>query len=202
MTKTILITGATDGSGLETARQLAPQGHTLLIHGRNMDKFDRVKVKLSNLEGSGKVEADQADFSRLSEVKKLAQDVAANHQRLDIRINNAGVYNTRASRTDGGCDLRFAVNTLAPALSSRELQTIIPESGRIVSQSSAAQSPVELGALRGETPLASLCPEQTGPDHVDAGHGRHAHGRPIIRCGQSGLVAQYQYGEGRLGRFQ
>lgn len=156
MTKTILITGATDGIGLETARKLAPQGHTLLVHGRNLNKLENVMAELSNLDGSKKIDIYRADFSRLSDVKKLAQDVAANHERLDVLINNAGVYKTSAPRTEEGFDLRFAVNTLAPALLSQELLSIIPSSGRIVSLSSAAQSPVNLNALRGETPLGDM----------------------------------------------
>ena len=48
MQKIILITGATDGIGLETARVLAQQGHHLLIHGRNRNKLERVAESLAS----------------------------------------------------------------------------------------------------------------------------------------------------------
>ena len=47
MLKTILITGATDGIGLETARMLVSLGHDILLHGRNMEKLEKVEKELS-----------------------------------------------------------------------------------------------------------------------------------------------------------
>ena len=156
MTKTILITGSTDGIGLETAKRLAPLGHSLLIHGRNPDKLKKVGAELSGIDGSGPVETYQADLSHLANVKRLAKDIADNHERVDILINNAGVYKTRHQRTEEGFDLRFVVNTLAPALLTRELLEIISADGRVVSLSSAAQSSVDLSALRGDTELGDM----------------------------------------------
>lgn len=156
MTKTILITGATDGIGLETAKLLAPRGHTLLIHGRNPEKLSKTKDLLSKLNGAGPVETYEADFSHLSNVTDLAKTILEAHSRLDILINNAGVYKTRTPRTDDGYDLRFAVNTFAPALLTEGLLQIIPETGRVVSLSSAAQSPVDLTALRGDKELSDM----------------------------------------------
>lgn len=156
MTKTILITGATDGIGLETAKLLASQGHTLLIHGRNPDKLDKVNTELSRMTGSGDIETYQADFSEMANVEGLAKAVLGNHERLDILINNAGVYKTKSSRTGDGFDLRFAVNTFAPVLLTEGLLSIIPETGRIVSLSSAAQSPVNIDALSGKEEIDAM----------------------------------------------
>lgn len=156
MTKTIMITGATDGIGLETAKLLAPLGHHLLIHGRSAEKLATVKKSLSAMTGAGKVETYQADFATLVNARELANDVKEDHSHLDVLINNAGVYKTAQPRTDDGFDLRFAVNLFAPIILTQALLSLIPETGRVINLSSAAQSPVSLPALRGETEIGDM----------------------------------------------
>lgn len=156
MLKTILITGATDGIGFETAKLLAAQGHHLLIHGRNPKKLSKVKDTLSEVTGAGDIETYEADFSDLDKVKAMAEAISEKHQRLDVLINNAGVYKTSHPRTDDGFDLRFVVNLFAPYILTHQLLPIIPATGRVVNLSSAAQSPVNLDALRGDPKLGDM----------------------------------------------
>ncbi|MDO6585072.1 SDR family NAD(P)-dependent oxidoreductase [Salipiger sp. 1_MG-2023] len=148
MPRTILITGATDGLGLETARRLSAGGHHLLIHGRNADKLSALVGDLRSL-GAAQVETYRADLSDLSQVARLGQELCAKHARIDALINNAGVFKTDNPLTKDGQDIRFVVNTLAPALLTRLLLAVIPQGGRIVHLSSAAQAPVDLAALAG-----------------------------------------------------
>ncbi|MEM6273897.1 MAG: SDR family NAD(P)-dependent oxidoreductase [Myxococcota bacterium] len=152
MTKTILITGATDGIGLAAAEVFAKEGHHLLIHGRNPQKTSDVERGLR--EQGGSVRSYIADLSRLTEVDTLADQIAANHPRLDALINNAGVLNASQPRTESGLDVRFVVNTLAPYALTQRLVPLLGSSGRVINLSSAAQSPVNVAALRGQTPLA------------------------------------------------
>lgn len=154
MAKKILITGSTDGIGLETAKLLVSQGHTVLLHGRNSAKLDAVEKSLSALSGEGCVERYVADLSRMADVELLAQAVAKNHSKLDVLINNAGVYKTTDTVTSDGLDVRFAVNAIAPYLLTQRLIPLIPKSGRVVNLSSAAQSPVNLDALIGKIHLS------------------------------------------------
>lgn len=154
MSKTILITGATDGIGLETARMLYAQGHHLLLHGRNPIKLEDIRQTLLGSPGSGQVECYLADFSRLSEVEVLAQRILEAHGALDAVINNAGVMWTADAVTDSGLDVRFVVNTLAPYwLTNRLLPRMGPEA-RVINLSSAAQKPVDLKALAGNVRIA------------------------------------------------
>ncbi|MEM8998385.1 MAG: SDR family NAD(P)-dependent oxidoreductase, partial [Acidobacteriota bacterium] len=94
------------------------------------------------------------DLSRLAEVEALAAAVTADHPRLDVLINNAGVYGASAPETGDGLDIRFAVNTLAPYLLTRRLAPLLGSNARVVNLSSAAQSPVDLGALAGPPRLS------------------------------------------------
>jgi len=155
MQKTILITGATDGIGLETAKMLVSQGHTVLLHGRNRAKLAKVEKELSGLAGEGRLESYVADLSRMAEVESLARAVVETNEKLDVLINNAGVFVTPQPTTDDGLDVRFAVNTVAPYLLTRRLLPIMDPSGRVINLSSAAQAPVDPDALAGRYRLTS-----------------------------------------------
>ncbi|MEL6231162.1 MAG: SDR family NAD(P)-dependent oxidoreductase [Cyanobacteria bacterium J06627_3] len=152
MAKTILITGSTDGIGLEAAKMLVSKGHTVLLHGRNLTKLEKVKTLLSALPGS--VESYGADLSILANVESLAKAVAENHATLDVLINNAGVYKTGDTVTPDGLDVRFAVNAIAPYLLTQRLLPLLGTSGRVVNLSSAAQSAVNPQALTGQIGLS------------------------------------------------
>lgn len=154
MPKTILITGSTDGIGLEAARLLVSQGHHVLLHGRNPEKLKKTQQSLSALPGAGRVKAYVADLSHLTEAATLAQAVIDKHTQLDVLINNAGVTKTTETRTQDGLDVRFAVNTLAPYLLTHKLLPLLGPSGRVINLSSAGQSPVDPEALAGRVRLS------------------------------------------------
>jgi NAD(P)-dependent dehydrogenase (short-subunit alcohol dehydrogenase family) len=154
MHKRILLTGATDGIGLETAKMLASQGHNLLLHGRSPDKLENVEKTLSALAGGGRIESYVADLSRMADVDAFAKAVAEKHDKLDVLINNAGVFKAPDPVTHDGLDIRFAVNTLAPYLLTKRLLPLLGASARVVNLSSAAQSPVDPEALVGRVRLA------------------------------------------------
>lgn len=143
--KTILITGATDGIGLETAKTLAAAGHRVLLHGRSAEKLTAAAEAVAGL--GGEVETFRADLSDLATVGGLAGEVRARHSVLDAVINNAGVLKTPATTTGAGLDVRFAVNTFAPYLLALRLLPALASDGRLVNLSSAAQAPVSLTAM-------------------------------------------------------
>lgn len=150
MIKTILITGATDGIGLLTAQKLAGQGNRILIHGRSADKLAQAQAD------TGAAGGYLADLSDLGQVRALADAVLADCDRLDVLINNAGVFKTSQPRTPTGMDSRFVVNTLAPWLLTQRLLPVIPAEGRVINLSSAAQARVDVAALRGQGALDDM----------------------------------------------
>jgi NAD(P)-dependent dehydrogenase (short-subunit alcohol dehydrogenase family) len=154
MQKTILITGATDGIGLETSKALVGLGHKLLLHGRNPAKLEAVCKAFSSLTAGAASEYYVADLSDMAEVEALAKAVAEKHSKLDVLINNAGVYSTPDPITQDGLDVRFAVNTIAPYLLTKRLLPLIESSGRVINLSSAAQAPVDPEALVGRVKLS------------------------------------------------
>ncbi|WP_442510482.1 SDR family NAD(P)-dependent oxidoreductase [Novipirellula sp. SH528] len=153
MMKRILLTGATDGIGLATANMLVSLGHQVLLHGRSADKLDNVVQSLRATFEDAQVESYLADLSQISEVESLAKGVSAKHDTLDVLINNAGVFSASNPKTPEGLDVRFAVNTIAPYLLTQRLLPRIGKSGRVINLSSAAQSPVDAGALIGQCRL-------------------------------------------------
>lgn len=151
MTKTILITGSTDGIGLLTAKKLAADDHHVLLHGRNP-----AKLQAASSQVGGGVETFSADLSDMSAVKSLAADIRAKHNKLDVLINNAGVLKVPQPVLESGLDVRFVVNTFAPYLLTELLLPIIPKNGRVVNLSSAAQAQVSLDAMLGKARLADM----------------------------------------------
>ena len=139
MTKTILITGATDGIGLLAAQKLSVQGHKVLMHGRSQAKLESAIASLD-----GVTDGFLADLSDLDQVRAMYQDVVAKHDTLDVLINNAGVLKAPNPVLDNGQDIRFVVNTLAPAILTKALLPIVPSDGRVLNLSSAAQAPVDI----------------------------------------------------------
>lgn len=114
---TVLVTGATNGIGLQTASVLAQMGHSVILHGRNPVKAEAaVRAVRAAAPGNPQVRSFEADFASLREVRALAQRVADAVPRLDVLVNNAGCANLSRSVTRDGYETTFAVNHLAPFL--------------------------------------------------------------------------------------
>ena len=148
--QTILITGATDGLGRATARELAALGAAVIIHGRNRERIEATVNDIAAATGNRKLKCCLADLSDLAQVRRLADQVMAETPRLDTLINNAGIGagNLKAARREvsaDGIELRFAVNYLAPFLLSRRLLPLLRDSvpSRIINVASVGQAPID-----------------------------------------------------------
>jgi len=140
---TILITGATDGLGRHVARDLAEDGWTVLLHGRSRE---RGEAALAEVPGA---RLYLADLSSLAEVRRLADEVLAHEERLDVLCNNAGVGSgargTPRAESADGLELRFAVNYLSHFLLTVRLLELLKRSApaRIVNVASAGQQALD-----------------------------------------------------------
>jgi NAD(P)-dependent dehydrogenase (short-subunit alcohol dehydrogenase family) len=143
--QTILITGSTDGLGRATASDLRSRGATVLVHGRNPGKVEATRAELEALAGEGRVGAYVADLSSLAEVRRLADEVNRDLDRLDVLVNNAGVGGIDLQQSADGYEMHFAVNHLAPFLLTELLLPLLRRSApsRIVNVSSAGQIPID-----------------------------------------------------------
>ena len=148
--QTILITGATDGLGRALASELAAEGATLLIHGRDDARGRETLDEIGTRTGNEKLHWLRADLASLGEVRALAQQVTSEQDRLDAIVNNAGIGGTiagdrRRMVSRDGYELRFAVNYLAGYLLTRLLLPLLETSApaRIVNVSSGGQTPID-----------------------------------------------------------
>ncbi len=132
--KTILVTGSTDGIGKAAARILAGQGHRVLLHGRNREKGRRVLEELEEETGSGNLDLVIADLAVQEQVRDLAGEIRDAYERLDVLVNNAGVFMPEREVAYGDVEMTFAVNYLAGFLLTHELLPLLQASapGRIV----------------------------------------------------------------------
>jgi NAD(P)-dependent dehydrogenase (short-subunit alcohol dehydrogenase family) len=111
-----VVTGASSGIGLHTAIGLARTGMRVVMAGRDRGRTEAARRLVSERSGSDRVDIALADFSRLGDVRRLADEILAGHDRLDVLVNNAGLFSPRYRLSADGIELTFAVNHLAPFL--------------------------------------------------------------------------------------
>jgi len=151
--KVVLLTGATDGLGRALAAELARDGATVLVHGRDPERIaDTVRevTEAAGQAGADRVRSYQADLASIAGVRALAEQVIASEPRLDVLVNNAGVGATvpgdgvRQESADG-YELRFAVNYLAGYALTRLLLPLLRKSApsRIVNVASIGQQAID-----------------------------------------------------------
>jgi NAD(P)-dependent dehydrogenase (short-subunit alcohol dehydrogenase family) len=152
MSKTILITGSTDGIGKLAAIKLAKDGHDIYLHGRNSEKLDKVISEVKEASDNNNIDGFIADFSDMNAVRNMAKNILEKLSKINVLINNAGIFKSPVDRTKEGLDIRFAVNYFAPSILTNALLPLLKvgQETRIVNLSSAAQSTVRIGTLNGE----------------------------------------------------
>lgn len=138
--KTVFITGATNGIGLETARALAAKGARVVIGGRNPQKTANAVEELRASTGNADIHSILGDLSLMSESRRVAGEFDSRFDRLDILINNAGGTFGARSVTAEGLELTFALNHMNYYIITRLLLDKLKASGpsRVVSVASHA----------------------------------------------------------------
>ena len=138
--KVALVTGATGGIGLETARMLAQAGAYVILAGRNAEKGIAAIRDIAAGAPRGKLEFEQIDLADLAAIAASAARTIATHERIDFLINNAGVMMPpKRQTTRDGYELQFGTNHLGHfALTGHLLPLLRSSEARIVNVSSNA----------------------------------------------------------------
>jgi len=148
--RVVLVTGSTGGLGRETALALAQAGDHVIIHGRNADRAKQVIEQIED-DGRGSAKFYKADLASLAETRSLANAILADYDRLDVLVNNAGVFvpdQQERRVTDDGYELHFQVNYLAGYVLTNMLLPLLEASApsRVVNVASG-QRPLDFDDL-------------------------------------------------------
>jgi NAD(P)-dependent dehydrogenase (short-subunit alcohol dehydrogenase family) len=138
--KTVLVTGATSGIGLEAAVIFARAGMRTIIVGRNPAKTETALAEIQCRSESAAVETMLCDFSSQTSIRRLATELRSRRSRLDVLINNAGSVFEKRTLSEDGIEATFAVNHLGYFLLTNLLLDRLKESApaRIVNVASSA----------------------------------------------------------------
>lgn len=128
--RTIVLTGGTDGIGRALAQRLALAGHCLVLLARNREKAAGVCRALIADTGNPNVAWIRCDLASLSSVRQAAAEVAEQHPRLDVLINNAAMLGRGYAESADGLEAHLAVNYLAPFLLTHLLLPALRRTGR------------------------------------------------------------------------
>ena len=145
--KVCLVTGATGGIGLITAQTLAERGATVVLASRSASKCAEVAARITAETGNAQVSYLAGDLSSMAQVRAVAEQFLAQHERLDVLVNNAGaVFSSRQVSADG-YEMTMALNHLNYFYLTQLLQDRLLASApaRIVNVSSDAH---KMGSMR------------------------------------------------------
>src|SRR4051794_30395403 len=120
--KTVVITGASSGLGLETARELAKRGARVVMVVRNRDKGQRVIDEIVRDAQDAQLELAIADLYSLAAVREVGAELRRRFPKIDVLVNNAGLIHDRRELTVDGFERTFALNHLAAFLLTHELR--------------------------------------------------------------------------------
>jgi len=148
--RVILVTGSTGGLGRETALALAASGDHVIIHGRNVERAEKLLAAIET-DGNGSARFYRADLASLAETRELAANILADYDRLDVLVNNAGVFRPNQHDrvvTGDGYELHFQVNYLAGYILADALMPLLEKSApsRIIHVASG-QRPLDFDDL-------------------------------------------------------
>jgi NAD(P)-dependent dehydrogenase (short-subunit alcohol dehydrogenase family) len=146
-----LVTGASSGIGKSTAIKLVTSGWQVIGVGRDPQRSAVAEAEIAAAAGDGGFTMLRADFTLMTEVKRVADEVRSRTGHLDVLVNNAGGVRDRQYITAEGTEATFAANHLAPFLLTRELMPLLkasaaadpPGTTRVIAVSSTAHRMVD-----------------------------------------------------------
>jgi len=144
--KTVVITGATSGIGQVAAESLAAMGARIVQVARSRERGDAAMKRLRDIAPTVAHSIHYADLSRISEMKRVASEIAAAEARVDVLINNAGAMFSSRQVTADGLERTFALNHLSYFVLTQGLKErlIASAPARVVNTASDAHEPAKL----------------------------------------------------------
>ncbi len=144
--KLCLVTGANSGIGRATAEELARRGATVVMLCRDRGRGEAARARIATRVDGARLELLIADLGSQRSVRRAAEEFKSAHPRLDVLINNAGVFWGRRQVTGDGLEATFAINHLGHFLLTQLLEEELKASApsRIVNVSSSAYKAARL----------------------------------------------------------
>lgn len=153
--KTVLITGASTGLGLETALTLAGAGARIILAARPGAKLDAAAASVKEKFPAARIDAVPLDLTGFDSIRACAAAVMNLTDKLDLLINNAGIMAVPFGRTAAGCELQFGTNHIGHFLLTNLLIPLLLKAGkaRVVNLSSGGHkhSPVDFDDIHWQT---------------------------------------------------
>jgi NAD(P)-dependent dehydrogenase (short-subunit alcohol dehydrogenase family) len=158
--KTIVITGANSGIGLETSRELARGGANVVMACRSPTRAEAARADILATVPGAKLELVELDLASLAAVRACAATLAARHARIDVLINNAGLFPFKHQMTADGFEMQFGVNHLGHFLLTQLLlpQLVATGQAHVINVASMMHhlGKLDFDSFRGEKPYGAI----------------------------------------------
>jgi NAD(P)-dependent dehydrogenase (short-subunit alcohol dehydrogenase family) len=148
--RTCLVTGASSGIGLETARELARRGATVVLACRSAERGEAARSAIARDTGNDRIRLTQVDFASLGSIRSWAKAVALAHPELHVLVNNAGTWSARKRVSADGFELTWATNQIGYFLGTDLLLPLLARAApsRIVAVASTLARDLDLGDVQ------------------------------------------------------